>query len=98
MKELKDYLSNKATKELIATISERENLNREKSPYLCNRDKHGGNRNEAGEGKMRELFQFERKVADLINEGFLIDFDSTMDYLRRMWCKMQTPISLREQR
>ncbi len=171
-KELKDYLSNKSTKELIATISERENLNREKSPYLSNRGKHGGTwmhpvlfmdyamwlnasfkydvikfvydqmiayRNEAGdayrelssavskivskdfikaamskiaeginycvfgdhktlirnsngdEKKMMELFQFERKVADLINEGFLTDFKSTMAYLRRIWGKMQTP-------
>lgn len=43
------------------------------------------------EKKMMELFQFERKVADLINEGFLTDFKSTMAYLRRMWGKMQTP-------
>lgn len=49
-------------------------------------------RNDNGdEKKMRELFQFERKVADLINEGFLTDFKSTMAYLRRMWDKMQTP-------
>lgn len=49
-------------------------------------------RNEFGsEAKMRELFQFERKVADLINEGFLSDFESVMSYLRRMWVRMQTP-------
>ena len=49
-------------------------------------------RNEFGsEAKMRELFQFERKVADLINEGFLPDFESVMSYLRRMWVRMQTP-------
>lgn len=49
-------------------------------------------RNQYGdEKKMRELFQFERKVADLINEGFLKSFDSTMEYLKMMFGRMQTP-------
>ncbi len=171
-KELKDYLSNKATKELIATIIERENLNRDNSPYLSNRGKNGGSwmhpvlfmdyamwlnasfkydvikfvydqmiayRNEAGdsykelasavgklvgkdfmrvamskiakginycvfgehetlirnqygdEKKMRELFSFQRKVADLINEGFLKSFDDAMAYLKMMFGRMHTP-------
>lgn len=172
IKELKDYMSNKSTKELIATIVERENLNKDNSPYLSSRGKNGGTwmhpvlfidyamwlnasfkydvikfvydqmieyRNECGEAykelgqavgkvvskdfmpvamskiakginycvfgnhepqirnqhgcekKMRELFMFERKVADLISEGFLKDFNSIMDYLRRMWHKEHTP-------
>lgn len=41
-KEIKDYLSNKATKELIATIENRENLNGDNSPYLGTRGKNGG--------------------------------------------------------
>lgn len=171
-KELKDYLSNKATKELIATINDREKLNGEKSPYLSNRGKNGGTwmhpilfvdyamwlnsafkydvikfvydqmisyRNEAGdayrklgkavghivskdfmpaamsqiakginhiifgehdtlirnqhgnEEKMRELFRFECKVADLIDEGFLKSFDAVMGYLRNMWRRQYTP-------
>lgn len=171
-KELKDYLSNKSTKELIATINEREKLNGEKSPYLSNRGKNGGTwmhpilfvdyamwlnsafkydvikfvydqmisyRNEAGdaykelgkavgcivnksfmpsamsliakginhivfgehgtlirnqhgnEEKMRELFRFEHKVADLINEGFLTNFDGVVKYLRDMWKRQHTP-------
>ncbi len=49
------------------------------------RNQHGN------EKKMRELFQFERKVADLINEDFITDFDSIMNYLRKMWSKMQVP-------
>lgn len=49
------------------------------------RNQHGN------EKKMRELFQFERKVADLINEDFITDFDSIMNYLRKMWGKMQVP-------
>lgn len=49
-------------------------------------------RNQYGnEKKMRELFQFERKVADLINEGFLKSFDGTMKYLNMMFGRMQTP-------
>lgn len=49
------------------------------------RNQHGS------EAKMRELFQFERKVADLINEGFLKTFDATMEYLKKMWQKAYTP-------
>lgn len=54
-------------------------------------------RNEHGsEKKMRELFQFEKKLADLINEGFLTDYSSVMVYLRTRWAKMQTPRLLAE--
>lgn len=49
-------------------------------------------RNQYGdEEKMRELFRFELKVADLINEGFLKDMNDVMSYLRRMWSKKHTP-------
>lgn len=49
-------------------------------------------RNQHGcESKMRELFYFERKIADLINEGFLKTFDMTMNYLRDTWRKQFTP-------
>lgn len=49
-------------------------------------------RNQYGdEKKMRELFSFQRKVADLINEGFIKDFDSTMKYLNMMFGRMHTP-------
>ena len=41
-KELKDYLSNKATQEFIKALCEEENLNGEKSPYLATRGKNGG--------------------------------------------------------
>ncbi len=41
-KELKDYLGNKATQEFIKALSEEENLNGEKSPYLASRGKNGG--------------------------------------------------------
>lgn len=43
-------------------------------------------RNERGdEAAQRALFEFERKVADLINEGFITSFDGVMDYLRETW-------------
>lgn len=38
-KELKDYLSNKATQEFIKALCEEENLNGDKSPYLATRAK-----------------------------------------------------------
>lgn len=41
-KELKDYLSNKATQEFIKALCEEENLNRGNPPYLATRGKSGG--------------------------------------------------------
>lgn len=49
------------------------------------RNQHGN------EDKMRELFRFEEKVADLIDEGFLKNFDAVMNYLRDMWKRQHTP-------
>lgn len=49
-------------------------------------------RNDHGdETKMLELWQLERKLADLINEGFLTTFADTMEYLRRVWRRKWTP-------
>lgn len=39
-KELKKYFENESTKELISTIVEKENLNRQNSPYLASRGKY----------------------------------------------------------
>lgn len=41
-KELKDYLSNKATQEFLKALCEEENLNRGNSPYLATRGRNGG--------------------------------------------------------
>ena len=39
-------------------------------------------RNKQGdESKQRELWQLEKKVADLINEGFITNFDNLISYL-----------------
>jgi len=43
-------------------------------------------RNERGdEAAQRALFDFERKLGDLINEGFLKSFEDVMRYLRDTW-------------
>lgn len=49
------------------------------------RNKHGE------EGKMQQLFELERKVASLIEEGFITKFDDMMEYLRNQWRKVNVP-------
>lgn len=49
------------------------------------RNKHGE------EGKMRQLFELERKVASLIDDGFITKFDDLMEYLRNQWRKVNVP-------
>lgn len=49
-------------------------------------------RNKFGdENKQRELAQFEKKVADLINEGFITNFDNLLNYLRNQYQKRNFP-------
>ena len=49
-------------------------------------------RNEHGdEKKMKELFEFERQVAMLINDGFLQSYGQTMNYLRAKYVQRHTP-------
>ena len=49
------------------------------------RNKHGD------EAKQRELWQPEKKVSDLINEGFIRSYESLVDYLRVLYQKKYTP-------
>jgi hypothetical protein len=44
-----------------------------------------------GDLKQRELWQLEKKVADLINEGFITAFDPLIDYLRKLYEKKNNP-------
>lgn len=174
-KEVKDYLENHSTSELITTIKERENFTSGNSPYLKSKASRGENagtwmhpilfidfamwinpsfkydvikfvydemiryRNEAGDAyrelssaimkivpkdfmpkamqkigealnwvvfnqhekmlrnkfgdkkKQRELCQLEKKVADLINEGFITSFDNLISYLRNQYQKRNYP-------
>lgn len=49
-------------------------------------------RNKTGEeSKMRELFEFERKVAELINDGFIKDYTSLLTYLRKKYQEKNYP-------
>ena len=50
------------------------------------RNKHGD------EMKQRELWQLEKKVADLINEGFISNFDNLISYLRNQYQKRNNPL------
>lgn len=49
------------------------------------RNKHGD------ESQQRELFQLERKVADLVNEGFITKYEDPINYLRRLYHKKNNP-------
>lgn len=49
------------------------------------RNKHGD------EMKQRELWQLEKKIADLINEGFINNFDNLIIYLRNQYQKRNYP-------
>ncbi|CUQ23022.1 KilA-N domain [Bacteroides thetaiotaomicron] len=49
------------------------------------RNKHGD------EAKQRELYQLEKKVADLINEGFISSYDNLLIYLRNQYQKRNYP-------
>ena len=49
-------------------------------------------RNKYGEEqKQRELWQLEKKIADLVNEGFLSDYESLIGYLRLQYQKRNYP-------
>ncbi|MEE0968979.1 MAG: KilA-N domain-containing protein [Clostridia bacterium] len=53
-------------------------------------------RNKNGEEKsLRELWQLERKVADLINEGFITSYDNLIAYLRNQYQKRNIPACIR---
>lgn len=49
-------------------------------------------RNKFGdENKQRELAQFEKKITDLINDGFIPNFDTLLKYLRRQYQMRNVP-------
>lgn len=52
------------------------------------RNKHGD------EMKQRELWQLEKKIADLVDEGFIVSFDNLLSYLRKLYYKRYTPVVL----
>lgn len=53
-------------------------------------------RNKNGEEKsLRDLWQLERKVADLINEGFITTYDNLIAYLRKQYQTRNIPACIR---
>ena len=49
-------------------------------------------RNDKGtEDMQRDLFELEHKVAGLINDGFLKNYDDVINYLRKKWREKHTP-------
>jgi len=53
-------------------------------------------RNKNGEEKsLRDLWQLERKIADLINEGFITTYDSLIGYLRNQYQTRHIPACIR---
>lgn len=53
-------------------------------------------RNKNGEEKLlRELWQLERKIADLINDGFITTYDNLIAYLRNQYQKRNIPACIR---
>ena len=53
-------------------------------------------RNKQGdEVKMRELFELERQIALLVNDGFLKSYNALIEYLRRKWKDKYLPSVLR---
>lgn len=80
-----------------------ENEMRKKMPIIgkalnwiiFNKHEHQA-RNEYGvEDKQRELFNFERQVAMLINDGFIRNYDSLIGYLRKKYCDAWLPRELK---
>lgn len=53
-------------------------------------------RNDHGsETEMQDLLNMEKKLADLVNDGFIINFDDLIEYLRKQWLKRRTPKCLK---
>lgn len=53
---------------------------------------HSMIRNEYGsEDKQRELWALERKIADLIDDGFITSYDGLISYLRKKWTDKYQP-------
>lgn len=49
-------------------------------------------RNKYGnEEKQRELYELEKKITDLINEGFINNYDNVVSYLRKQWQTKNNP-------
>lgn len=60
--------------------------------YIVYGNHEKGMRNKVGEEvQTRELYEVERDIAKLINNGFITTYDQLMNYLRREWNKKWQP-------
>ncbi len=64
--------------------------------YVVFGDHYAMIRNDKGEEeRQRDLFSMERRVTELINDGFLKSYDGVMDFLRKKWRERYTPAVLK---
>ena len=88
-KELCSAVSKLVPKDFVVTAIRKvaEALN-----YIVFGDHKDGIRNDFGEEqKQQELWEFQRKVTSLINEGFISTFESLVDYLRTSYKNKYLP-------
>lgn len=88
-KELGSAVSKLVPREFVANAMKKvaEALN-----YIVFGDHKNGIRNDFGEEqKQQELWEFQRKVTSLINEGFISTFEALIDYLRTSYRNKHIP-------
>lgn len=88
-KELGSAVSKLVPREFVANAMKKvaEALN-----YIVFGDHKNGIRNDFGEEqKQQELWEFQRKVTSLINEGFISTFEALIDYLRTSYRNKHLP-------
>lgn len=60
--------------------------------YIVFNNHETGIRNkEASEEKLKELYELERKICDLISDGFITNYDQLHLFLKRQWKKKYQP-------
>lgn len=88
-KELGSAVSKLVPREFVASAMKKvaEALN-----YIVFGDHKNGIRNDFGEEqKQQELWEFQRKITSLINEGFISTFEALIDYLRTSYRNKHIP-------
>lgn len=58
---------------------------------VFNKHEHGIRNKFGDETKQRELYMLEKKIADLINEGFITDYKQIINYLRKLYHEKHVP-------
>lgn len=86
----------------VATISSKVDMQArmqklaEAINYVVFAEHYPNIRNDHGsETEMQDLFNLEKKLADLVNDGFITNFDDLIEYLRKQWQKRRTPKCLK---